>query len=141
MNAIMQHMDLVLKFAAAAQLFVALLNLKLVRIMGWSADLAKVQLLVREVFYIHAWFISLTLAIFGVVTWRFASEMAAGANPALAWLAAGIGIFWGVRTAMQVFYYSSSHWRGNPGRTAIHVTLLLLYGGMAAAYLFAAFSK
>ena len=33
--------------------------------------------------------------------------------------------------------YSSSHWRGKAGRTAIHVALLLMYGGLSAVYLLA----
>ena len=96
------------------------------------------QLLVREVFRVHAWFISITLAIFGVMTWRFSHEMANGTNPVCQWLAGGIGSFWAVRTVLQVFYYSSSHWRGQLGRTLIHIALLFLYGGFAAVY-FAAF--
>jgi len=36
-----------------------------------------------------------------------------------------------------VTYYSGSHWRGRLGRTASHITLLLLYSGFAAVYLFA----
>lgn len=141
MNAITQNMEVILKVAAAAQLGVALLNLRLVDLLGWRDELARVQLLMREVFYIHAWFISLILTIFAAMTWRFAGEMSAGSNEALAWLAGAIAIFWGIRTTMQVCYYSSSHWRGQAGRTVIHVILLLMYGGMTVAYLAAAFAR
>jgi hypothetical protein len=51
------------------------------------------------------------------------------------WFAAAIGIFWGIRAVMQVTHYSSAHWRGLRGRTAIHVTFLVVYGGMAILYL------
>ena len=54
------------------------------------------------------------------------------------WLAAGIGMFWAIRTLLQMAYYSSSHWRGRPERTAIHIGLLLLYGGFAAVYFWSA---
>jgi len=57
------------------------------------------------------------------------------------WLGAGIGVFWGIRTIFQVTYYSPSHWRGQPGRTAVHVLLLLCYGGMAVLYLFTCFRE
>ena len=67
-----------LYIAAAAQLAVAVLNLFLVRIMKWEESVARMPQLVREVFHVHAWFITITLAIFGVVTIRFAGELAAG---------------------------------------------------------------
>ena len=124
---------------AAMQLAIAALNLFLIRLLKWQGELARMQLLVREVFRVHAWFISITLAIFGIITWRFVDEMAGGTNPVCQWFAAGIGSFWAVRTVLQVFYYSSSHWRGQLGRTLVHIALLFLYGGFAAAYLWAAF--
>ena len=51
------------------------------------------------------------------------------------WLGACIGVFWGVRTVLQMTYYSSSHWRGKPGLTLVHVMLLVLYGGLSMVYL------
>ena len=82
-----------LYIAAAAQLAVAVLNLFLVRIMKWEESVARMPQLVREVFHVHAWFITITLVIFGVVTIRFAGELATGTNDLGRWLAAGIGIF------------------------------------------------
>ena len=129
---------LLLQIAASLQLGIALLSLFLPRILDWQDAITRMPLLVREVFHVHAWFISITLTIFGVITWRFAAEMAAGMNEPLRWLAAGVGLFWAIRTVLQVTYYSSSHWRGQKGRTAIHVALLVIYGGCAGSYLLAA---
>ena len=125
-----------LYIAAAAQLSVAVLNLFLVRIMKWEEEVARMPQLVREVFHVHAWFITITLAIFGVVTIRFADELAAGTNDLGRWLAAGIGIFWLIRWLMQFFYYDSSHWRGKRAETIVHI---FLYGSFAGVYLLAAF--
>ena len=130
---------MMLQTAAALQLCVAMLNLFLVPLLKWKEDLARAPVLLREVFQVHAWFISITLAIFGLITWRFAANLAAHTNAIGAWLAGGIGIFWAIRTVLQVTYYSSSHWRGQLGRTVIHIALLFMYGGMAAIYLYAAF--
>ena len=125
--------------AAAAQLLVAGLNLFLVRIMKWEEVVARMPQLVREVFHVHAWFITITLVIFGVVTIRFAGELAAGTNDLGRWLAAGIGIFWLIRWLMQFFYYNSSHWRGKRAETIVHIVLIFLYGSFAGVYLLAAF--
>src|SRR5205814_9963323 len=95
----------------------------------------------RVVFYIRCLFISIALAIFGVLTWRFAADIASAANPLCAWLSGAIGIFWTVREAMQWTHYSASHWRGDPARTVIHWTLTLGYGALAVVYFAAAFWK
>ncbi len=134
-------MTLCLQLAAVAQLAIAALNFALPQLLRWQTDLARLPLLMREVFHVHAWFISVTLAIFGVMTLRFAGEMAAATNPACLWLAGAIGIFWAIRSVLQVAYYSASHWRGRPGRTAMHIALLATYGGLTLVYSLAALRK
>jgi len=141
MNAPGFSLMLLLRAAATLQLAVAVMNLFLVPLLKWKEVVARMPLLLREVFQVHAWFISVTLALFAVMTWRFAGEMAGGANPVCRWLAAGIGGFWAIRTVLQVAYYSSSHWRGQTGRTVAHVVLLIVYGGFAGTYLWAAFGS
>ena len=130
-----------LYIAAAIQLGVAVLNLFLVRIMKWEEPVARMPQLVREVFHVHAWFISITLVIFGVVTIQFAGELAAGTNDLGRWLVCGIGLFWLIRWVMQFFFYSSSHWKGKRAETAVHIALVLTYGFFAGVYLLAAFGN
>ena len=127
-----------LLLAASLQICIAILNLFLVPLLKWQTEIARMPLLLREVFHVHAWFISLTLAIFAALTFRFCGEMGIGTNPVAAWLAGGIGIFWAVRTVLHVVWYSSSHWRGRLDRTLIHIALLIIYGGFAVVYLAAA---
>jgi len=134
----MKMLELFLRLAALAQLGVVVLNLFLIRIMNWQRDLDAMPLLIREVFQIHVYFISITLAIFGAITWRFAADLASGANPICVWLAIGIGAFWAVRSIMQWSHYSAVHWRGDRMRTLIHWTLFLGYGAFAAVYFAAA---
>jgi hypothetical protein len=127
--------------AAVGQLCIAILNFSLIRIMGWKDDLARVSLLVREVFQIHVLFISLTLIIFAALTFRFAGDIAAGSEPVYRWIACAIGAFWAIRATLQLTHYSSSHWRGIASRTAVHIILLVVYSGFAAVYFAAAFMK
>ncbi len=140
MNLLTPSLPLLLQIVAVAQMAIATLNLFLVPLLKWREDLARMPLLLREVFQVHAWFISITLGIFAAMTWRFAAEMAGGASPMCQWLAAGIGLFWAIRTVLQAAYYSSSHWRGQSGRTLAHIGLLIVYGGFAAVYLWTAFA-
>jgi hypothetical protein len=130
--------ELGLLLAAVGQFSIAILNFRLVQIMRWDSALASLPLLVREVFHVHAWFISLTLIIFATLTWRFAADFASGSHPFCRWLACAIGLFWAIRVILQVTYYSSSHWRGITTRTLVHILLLIVYIGFAAVYLSAA---
>ena len=139
MNAPWELVKELLLIAALTQLSVALLNMFLVRLLKWQEDLLRLPLLLREVFHVHKWFISVTLTIFAVLTWRFAGELARCEMPVFQWLSGCIGGFWSLRTILQVTYYSSSHWRGQLGRTLAHIVLLVIYGGMAGLYLWAAF--
>lgn len=133
-------MTILLIAAAIGQLAVALINLRLDRLLNWQTDLDKLPLLLREIFTVHKWFITLTLMIFGIITLRFAGDFAGSENELAAWLAAGIGLFWAIRTVIQWGYYDWSHWRGQPARIAVHWILTVAYGGCAAVYLFAAFA-
>jgi hypothetical protein len=109
--------------------------------MKWKPDLDRTPLLIREVFRIHVFFISITLSIFALITWQFAPEIVRATSPLATWLAAGIGVFWLVRSVMQWSHYSTSHWRGDPLRTAIHWMLFLGYGTTAIVYFAAAFGR
>jgi uncharacterized membrane protein YidH (DUF202 family) len=135
------YLTLALRAAAIAQLAIALLNFFLIRMMKWKPDLERMPLIVREVFQVHCIFISITLSIFAVLTWRFVDEIARGANPLAIWLAAAIGIFWAARSVMQWLHYSPSHWRGDSLRTLIHWALFLGYGALAVVYFAAAFGR
>ena len=138
MKFLFNSLELFLRLAALAQLGVAILNLFLIRIMHWERDLISAPLLIREVFQIHTYFISITLAIFGTLTWRFAGELATAADPLCVWLAIGIGCFWSVRSVMQWSHYSASHWRSDRLRKFIHWTLFFGYGALGAVYFIAA---
>ena len=46
----------VLVAAACGQLAIAMINLRLDRLLGWRAELDTLSLLLREVFFIHKWF-------------------------------------------------------------------------------------
>ncbi len=128
-------MKTLLQTVAVFQVGIALANLALPHFMRWKGELGRLPLLVREVFYVHSWFISITVGLFAVLTLRFPQRLADGADPFAVWVAAGIGLFWGVRTVLQVTYYSRSHWRGKVLPTLVHLGCLAVYGGMALTYL------
>jgi hypothetical protein len=132
-------LEFCLRIAAVAQFAIAIINLSLVRIMKWRADLHRMPLLINEFFRVHVIFITITVASFAVLTWRFTAEVASRANPLAVWLATTIGVFWAIRSLMQWTHYSRTHWRGDRTRTAMHWLLFLGYGALGVVYLAAAF--
>ena len=124
-----------LQAAAIGQIALAILNFFLPTLLDWQEDLQRLAKLPREVFHVHAWFISITVALLGILTWRFAEDFALGSHPLAIWFTTGIGIFWGIRLIIQWTYYSWSHWRENLPRTMAHFILTLVYGGWAIGYL------
>ena len=132
---------LALRAAALIQFALALFNFVLIPVMKWGNDLAKMPLLLREVFKVHSIFIAITVGIFAVLTWRFAGEMVAKNDALAVWLAASIGIFWLTRTILQWTHYSPVDWRESSGRTFLHFLLFFGYGIFAAVYLLAAFAS
>ena len=67
-----------LQAAAVGQIALAVLNFFLPTMLDWQNDLQRLSKLPREVFHVHAWFISITVGLFGILTWRFAEELALG---------------------------------------------------------------
>jgi hypothetical protein len=132
------HLELFLRIIAVAQVALAVLSACLPRILRWGPDIARMPLLLREVFVIHSWFISLTLLIWGVLTWRFAPEMAHAPTALSRWLCGAIAIFWGIRCVLQWLHYSPAHWRGIPSRTVIHWLCFFGYGIWGTVYIIAA---
>lgn len=119
---------------AAGQLLVAFLNLFLVRLMHWEKAVEAMPLLVREVFQVHKYFITITVALFGIWTILFIGEIVGAATPMARALAGGIAFFWSVRAVIQITYYSPTHWRGKIPETAVHMILIAAYGGLGIVY-------
>lgn len=123
-----------LRFVAVGQIALVPLNVVLPRLLNWKPDLDRMSLLVREIFQIHAMFITLTVGIWGVLTWKFAERWVTAPDELSSWVCFALALFWGLRCVMQWTHYSASHWRGQPGRTLIHWLLFVGYLFWAVVY-------
>jgi len=122
-----------LRIAGALLLALAAFNAVLPRYFGWRAELQKVSLLTRQIFFVHAFFIALVLVFFGTLSILGAEELARPSFLSRAVLA-GFAIFWGLRLVVQLFVYDSSLWRGDRFRTAMHGLFTCLWAYLAAVY-------
>jgi hypothetical protein len=117
------------------------LNLFVPRRFRWREELARVSLLNRQIFQVHAFFLVLTLALFSALLLTSADALLQPTRLARAMLA-GLTLFWGARMLVQWCYYSPATWRGDRFNTAIHVLFsgLWIYvtGVFGAAFYFVA---
>ncbi|MDZ4817092.1 MAG: hypothetical protein SGI71_12615 [Verrucomicrobiota bacterium] len=133
-----EYIEVIFRLVAVFQFILVILNLFLVPLFGWKQTLNTVPLLLKQVFYVHCWFLSFALFIFGVLTWCLSGQIIPGTE--ISRLICGlIAGFWTLRFILQFTYYSRLLWVGIPDRTLVHYMISFAYGGMACLYWYGAF--
>ena len=122
-----------LKLCGLLLLTLAALQPAIAKYLGWKEELAGVSLFTRQVFFVHAGFITLILVQFGVLSLMFPQTLIERTTLARLVLA-GFVMFWGLRLVAQHFIYSPKVWRGDRFRTAMHVVFSGLWIYLVAVY-------
>ena len=122
-----------LRVAGALLLALAALNAVLPRHFGWREELKQVSLLTRQIFFVHAFFIALVLALFGMLSLCCAEELAHPSVLSRA-LLASFTLFWCIRLVAQFFVYDRALWRGDMLRTSMHALFAGLWAYLTAVY-------
>jgi hypothetical protein len=104
----------------------AVINVLVPRRFGWRAELSRVSLLNRQIFEVHAIFLILTLTLLAALLLTSADALLERTRLARA-LLLGLTLFWGLRMAMQWFYYAPEIWRGHRFNTRMHVLFSALW--------------
>lgn len=107
------------------QILLALAHLGFSKRFGWREEFARVSLLNRQIFYVHAFFLCVVLVLFGTLSLTCVDDLLVPSRLARAVLA-GLTLFWGLRLLCQFFVYSPQLWRGHRFNTAMH----LLFAGV-----------
>jgi hypothetical protein len=103
------------------------------RYFEWGRELVAVSLLTRQIFYVHTFFIALGVILGGALSLAFPNALLTPAPFNRAILAC-MAFFWFCRLLAQFFAYDSAIWRGNTGRTCMHVAFSLLWCYVTAIY-------
>ena len=120
-----------LRAAGAAILVLAALYPIYPRRFRWAEQLQRVELLTRQVFWVHIGFIVLLLVLQGVLLVGFPRILLVPNDAATA-LLVGMLAFWLYRLVAQLFIYDSELWRGRPSHLVVHVVFTLLWLGISA---------
>ena len=97
----------------------------------WAEQLQRVDLLTRQVFWVHIGFIVLLLVLQGVLLTFFPQILLEPGRAATALMVAMLA-FWVYRLVAQLFIYDPDLWRGNPTHFAVHIAFTLLWLGISA---------
>jgi len=103
------------------------------RFFRWEQELVAVSLLTRQVFFVHNFFIGLTVILGGAASFFGANALLLPNTLSRAALS-GMATFWLCRLLAQFFGYDSAIWRGNRFRTFMHVAFSLLWCYVTATY-------
>jgi hypothetical protein len=99
----------------------------------WSTELRGLNLINRQMMYVHTFFIALVVFLMGLLCVTSAVELTEtdfGKRISL-----GLGLFWSVRLFIQFFGYSSKLWKGKALETIIHIIFSLLWTYFSGVFL------
>ena len=102
--------------------------------LGWKDDLQKLTPFNRKLMWVHGGFAVLTIIAFGALTLALHDEMLRGDRAALG-LALFIGVYWGLRIAVDFLYYEHKDWPAGRGFVIGHALLTSLFAFLAATNL------
>jgi predicted neutral ceramidase superfamily lipid hydrolase len=97
----------------------------------WAEQLQRVELLTRQVFWVHIGFIVLLLVLQGVLLAGF-PRLVLAPNGAATALLVGMLAFWLYRLVAQLFVYDPELWRDRPTHRLVHVVFTLLWLAISA---------
>ena len=125
-------MEAHLKFIGLLQILLAVVHTVFPRRFEWRSQLAPLNLLNRQLMYVHTFFIALVVFLMGLLCLSSSAELVAtrlGNRIAL-----GLGVFWACRLYVQFFVYSPQLWKGKRFETSVHVIFSILWTYFCAIF-------
>lgn len=122
--------------AGAIQMAIVLSNAVLPAKLNVRTGMASVPRFLRQVFAVHWIYIVLTVSLFSLLCLFFARELASGSKLGR-FLCISMGVFWGLRLPLQLFYYDVELRRQNRALDIAYmlalVMLIAIFGASALA--------
>jgi hypothetical protein len=113
-------LELHLRIVGVLLLALTAMNLCIVpRRFGWKQEMARLSLLNRQIFQVHAGFICLVLVMMAALLLLYTEALLEG-TPLSRAVLLGLGGFWFVRLLTQWLVYSPRVWRGHRFNTVMH---------------------
>jgi hypothetical protein len=118
-------MELLLKITGILLIMLALIHIVFPKYFNWKKDLQSLNLINRQMMYVHTFFIGVIVFLMGVLCIFCSSDLI---NTRLGrQISLGMSIFWGLRLVFQFFAYSPSLWKGKRFESIVHIVFSLLW--------------
>jgi len=106
-------------------MILALVHIIFPRYFDWKGDFKAVSLINKQMMYVHAFFVAVTVFLMGTLCVYCTEDIV---NTRLGkQIAFGLFIFWALRLVFQFFVYSPSLWKGKRFETIMHIIFSLLW--------------
>jgi len=133
MDSIYQYLPEYLFLAGLAQLVLAAGSLAIPGVLGWKSELAKVQTLIRQMFWTYAAYILVINICFGLLSVFGIKELTDGSF--LAKVVTGfIAVYWISRVLLQFFYFDRSGFPSGALNRLAEVVLTVLFVVLSVIY-------
>lgn len=127
------YLDKALWLAGFGHFLVLVASVQVPSRLGWREDLSKLSRFNRKLFWTYAVYIFGMIFSFGVLTVFLHDDLMAGGRPSLG-LTILIAIFWGVRIAIDIFYFSHADWPQGIQFRIGHFFLTVLFIFLCSTY-------
>jgi hypothetical protein len=135
MDSINKYLPECLFLAGLAQLVLAVGSLAIPKVLGWKLELAKVQPLIRQMFWTYAAYILVINICFGLLSIIGINELTDGSF--LAKVVTGfIAVYWISRVLVQFFYFDRSEFPSGVLNRLAEVVLTVLFIFLSIIYSF-----
>jgi len=99
--------------AGVVQVLIACSNFPAARVLDYRGNLARVDPMVREIFWVQNLYIEITLVGLALLCFFFAGDLAGQSSLGRA-CSGFLTFFWGLRLGLQLFYYNRGARREHP---------------------------
>jgi len=133
MKIVQLNIQLLVYFAGLAQIALAAGSLAVPRILKWKAELAKVQPLIKQMFWTYAAYIFVINISFGLISITASYDLTNGSTLGKA-LTGFIAVYWISRVLIQFFYFDRAHFPKGNWNTFGEIILVTLFVLLSIVY-------
>jgi len=127
------QLDILLRIAGLAQILLVAGSFAIPRVLNWRNELAKVQSLIKQMFWTYAAYILVINLCFGLLSLLDYKELLNGSTLAL--LVNGfIALYWISRILIQFFYFDRTNFPAGKWNKLAEILLVALFVFLSITY-------
>ena len=122
-----------IRLAGLAQVVLVSGSLLIPRILQWRIELAKVQPLIKQMFWTYAGYILVTNLCFGLISLFATDDLLNGSRLAI-FLSGFIAVYWISRVFIQFFYFDRTNFPTGKWHKVAEIVLVALFLCLSVVY-------